>query len=225
MRECDIYIHGIANGSMVDGPGGPRTVVWLAGCSIRCPGCQNFMLWERHVDQRTSIGHAVRRVRQRAANGGPITITGGEPFDQTRALWRLIANIRLEDLRDGLPRRHIIVYTGYTWRQLVERAWTTEAPIGAILSRIDILVDGPYIAALDNDSLQWRGSANQRAIDTLATMETCGAGLLVPDKLVVLDWDAAQEFQIVDGKIIGTGAGLAGLGLTGTEVNRCGEAT
>ena len=40
-----------------------------------------------------------------------------------------------------------------------------------LLSLIDVLVDGPFVEALKNLSLKFRGSSNQRLIDLKKTLE------------------------------------------------------
>ena len=42
----------------------------------------------------------------------------------------------------------------------------------ALLSYLDVLVDGPFIAAQKNLSLRFRGSSNQRLIDVPASLKT-----------------------------------------------------
>ena len=37
---------------------------------------------------------------------------------------------------------------------------------------IDVIVDGPYIQALRNTQLHWKGSSNQRVIDVKRTLES-----------------------------------------------------
>ena len=214
----DIFISKIKEESYVDGPDGPRTVIWFAGCRIRCKGCQNPQLWVRRKEQRYDVSDIANAVLE-LSDGRPITITGGEPFDQELALLTLLTSIRITDALAGRPRRHIMVYTGYTLAQLVER-WeqSTFAHIStSALAAIDVLVDGPYMVEQDDDSLQWRGSRNQRAIDVQATLMYGDT-----DNPVTLDWDT-QVIQIVNGHIVMTGAMFKQLGMTGTEVARCGE--
>jgi anaerobic ribonucleoside-triphosphate reductase activating protein len=37
---------------------------------------------------------------------------------------------------------------------------------------IDVLVDGPYVEALRDITLPWRGSSNQRVIDVQASLKS-----------------------------------------------------
>jgi anaerobic ribonucleoside-triphosphate reductase activating protein len=70
--------------------------------------------------------------------------------------------------RSCLP---ILVYSGYTYERL-RRMARTQQSIGAVLDAVEILVDGPYVAALTANAGLWTGSANQRIIDLPATRRT-----------------------------------------------------
>lgn len=58
------------------------------------------------------------------------------------------------------------MYTGYTINTMPHIEVTEE-----ILKNIDVLVDGPFIAARKNLSLAFRGSDNQRIIDIPKTIK------------------------------------------------------
>ncbi|MCK5809349.1 4Fe-4S cluster-binding domain-containing protein, partial [bacterium] len=77
-----------------------------------------------------------------------VTILGGEPFDQYSELVNLISRIK----KIGLS---LIVYTGYTLKNLYEKQYNN------VLSEIDILIANPYDGKQRNTTLQWIGSENQ----------------------------------------------------------------
>lgn len=181
-RAMRVAWHKLSTDSYVDGPGGPRTVLWLTGCPIRCPGCQNTALWQRTAATHLDWPHTLARQLLDQAGDQPLTVTGGEPMFQPEALWALLASIRAQDSH---PHRHIIVYTGYVWRDILTMAEVIPA-IRSVLHLVDVLVDGPYLASLDDDALQWRGSRNQHPIDIPASIQ---AGALTGADPVVLDWD------------------------------------
>jgi anaerobic ribonucleoside-triphosphate reductase activating protein len=203
-----LRIAKVRTGSFVDGPDGPRTVVWFAGCSIRCDGCQNAHLWAENSGIPLPPESAAQQIL-RTSGDEPLTLTGGEPFDQVEALHEFMVAVRKLSYE-----RHVICYSGYTVEQLVERwrnSWgrggdKADQLIGEILHMLDVLVDGPYIARLDSDHMQWRGSSNQRPIDLRRSII---AGLLALDLDVhktirKLDWDT-PVLQISGGNIIVTG--------------------
>ena len=147
-----IRVHNTASGVKVLGPG-KRFVIWVQGCHRRCPGCLAPDSWPIEGGHAEDVSALARRILKKADVEG-LTISGGEPFLQPRALCALIDALRAE--RD----LGVIVYTGYTLEALrgMDDAW-----IRALLERVDLLIDGPYMEAL-NDDLGLRGSSNQRAI-------------------------------------------------------------
>jgi len=174
--------------SRVDGPG-ERAVLWTQGCPIHCPGCQNRHLWDPAGGRD---GHPFWLAMRLATLNLPVTITGGEPFYQPAALAELLRNLRA--LRPGVE---ILVYTGATLGTLVQMSRDTPA-IGDALALIDVLVDGPYMAAEDHDALQYRGSANQRVLDLPATLAA-----LEP---VELDWDTPRLTITREGDVLAAAA-------------------
>ena len=83
-----------------------------------------------------------------------ITISGGEPFLQAEALGELLSLLRTGMNCDV----GVIVYTGYTLEELQQLPSAQR-----LLAYVDLVIDGPYVQALD-DGLSLRGSSNQRAI-------------------------------------------------------------
>lgn len=200
--------------SSVDGPG-LRTALFVQGCSRECEGCQSPHLWDRdsgkEMDVQTIAVHLT-------ATGLPITISGGEPFDQMVAL-----NNLLSEIRGIAPARHIIVYTGYTWEELTSSGL---AMMEEMLSKINVLVDGPYIWEVDNDGLQYMGSSNQRAIHVPASL--MGQPGLIPHaspKPVVIDWRPPEIIVTDDGVVLGAAPVVAMMGTLGRPypARRCGQ--
>lgn len=148
-------IHSIIPESEVNGPGS-RIVVFFQGCTRGCPGCFNpdthpsatrtlltpEEIFEKHLRYLGPTG---------AISVEGITVSGGEPFLQPHALLGLLELARSEY---GLST---VVYTGFTMEEL-----TAEVELKPALELIDVLIDGPFISALKEDSTLARGSTNQR---------------------------------------------------------------
>ena len=100
-----------------------------------------------------------------------LTILGGEPMEvvnqkEVRPL--------LERIKKEVPKATIWIYSGYTWEELTDpnnkrcHGEDTEA----ILSMLDVLVDGEFILDKKDLMLRFRGSSNQRVIDVQETLKS-----------------------------------------------------
>ena len=141
----------IVEGTSVDGPG-LRTSIYFAGCAHRCEGCHNMQTWDFEAGHDMSVDEIMKTVDY---NGFPVTFSGGDPLYQAEAIVPLARAIRERGLG-------IWCYTGFTYEEL--QANGSEAQL-ELLSLIDVLVDGPYIAALRDPELRFRGSSNQSLIE------------------------------------------------------------
>lgn len=82
-----------------------------------------------------------------------VTLSGGDPFDQPLdALAAFLEEVRVTSALS------VLLYTGRTLDRLNANGGTA---VARVLAAVDILVDGPYVAAL-NDGIGWRGSSNQK---------------------------------------------------------------
>ena len=101
-----------------------------------------------------------------------ITLTGGEPFQQPAACAELARRAHQKGL-------NVWSYSGYTYEKLRELAQRDEG-VNALLSEIDVLVDGPFLLKERSLELLYCGSKNQRIIDMKKTRETGEAVLWTP---------------------------------------------
>lgn len=133
------------------GPGA-RAVVWVQGCPFRCPGCvvPESLPAGGGTDVRVT-DLADRIVGLPGIEG--VTFSGGEPFAQPTPLARLADAVRAAGLS-------VMSYTGYTLETLAAAGTPAQHDL---LRRLDVLVDGPYVAARHTDK-RWRGSDNQRVL-------------------------------------------------------------
>ncbi|MFZ5865892.1 MAG: anaerobic ribonucleoside-triphosphate reductase activating protein [Thermodesulfobacteriota bacterium] len=76
----DFHIKGFIPVSMLDWPGKVCSIVFLAGCSFRCPACHNADLVIRHgsLSDESLAGVLSHLDRRRNWIDG-VTVTGGEP--------------------------------------------------------------------------------------------------------------------------------------------------
>ncbi len=148
MRDY-IYVYMKEPAVHVLGPG-LRYVLWVQGCEQRCPGCIAESAQNMENGTPIDIGALAMEIILSKADG--LTISGGEPFLQAAELSKML------DIIAGKKDMGVIVYTGYRYEDLKENDDAKK-----LLSKIDLLVDGPYIRNLD-DGKSLRGSSNQRII-------------------------------------------------------------
>jgi anaerobic ribonucleoside-triphosphate reductase activating protein len=148
----------IVEDTTVDGPGF-RTAIYAAGCSRHCAGCHNPQSWDINRGTQHSIDRLLERIKN--AEFAHVTFSGGDPLFQVAGFTELARRIRLE------TDKTIWCYTGYSYEQVI-----ASIELSQILPYIDVLVDSPYIQALKDESLRFRGSSNQRLIDVAASLAT-----------------------------------------------------
>ena len=138
------------------GPG-KRLVIWTRGCTKHCKKCANPELWSTEGARDYPVDlifNIVKKVCLKEQIEG-ITISGGDPLEQKKECLLLLQKLR--------PLcGDIIVYTGYTYAQL-EKTWRTDE-LEILRRNVSVLIDGPYIDALNDDKVMLRGSTNQKLI-------------------------------------------------------------
>ena len=148
-----IWLFRLYHNSVVDGPG-RRSVVQVAGCSIRCIGCHVPQTHRRENGTLTSIHSIVDEIVDKRDVHDGVTILGGEPFDQPGPLAELVSRLKRH-------RLHITTFSGYTVEELIGRR---DPNIDFILTHIDLLIDGPFLRQLGQCAGEFRGSRNQKLI-------------------------------------------------------------
>lgn len=139
----------ILDGTTVDGPGF-RTSIYVAGCAHHCPECHNPQSWDFDGGNDMELDDIMRVVDNADL---PVTISGGDPIYQYEAVGELVRRLKAAG-------RNVWLYTGFTVDELFRRP-----ELGELLKMVDVVVDGPFIAAERDLSLLFRGSRNQRAVD------------------------------------------------------------
>lgn len=163
MNYATIKKHDVANGV------GVRVSLFVSGCTHRCEGCFNREAWD------FSYGSPYTEQTQEevlSALAPPyiagLSLLGGEPFEPAnqRALLPLLGKF------DALyPQKDCWCYTGYTLeRDLFAGGRAHTEVTAALLSHIDVLVDGEFELAKKDLKLRFRGSSNQRIIDVKRTL-------------------------------------------------------
>ncbi|MEV0695107.1 4Fe-4S single cluster domain-containing protein [Streptomyces sp. NPDC050388] len=145
------------------GPG-RRSVVWVQGCPFHCAGCL-APEWipdraARHVDPAEL---AEELLADPGVTG--LTLSGGEPMAQAAGLAALVRAAR--EWRD----LSVICFTGHRLDRL--RSHPPAPGVTELLGLLDVLIDGQYVAGLD-DGKGLRGSSNQRVHHLTPRLAGCG---------------------------------------------------
>ena len=129
---------------------GRRIVLWVAGCSIGCPGCCSQDTWQAK-GRSTTVVELVQLLRSLAARHGAIdglTISGGEPSEAAPAISAL-----LDQMRRANPEWDVLLYSGLPWARL-------QARFPELLSLCDAVIPEPFVHKLPSQH-PLLGSANQ----------------------------------------------------------------
>lgn len=144
-----LHLNAVAASVTTLGPS-PAAAIWVQGCDIGCRDCMSAHTWGRAAGALARVSDVADWAE--ATGRRNLTISGGEPMDQARALTELVTELRLRDSWT------VTCYSGYSREDLDD-----DRPPGSrsFLDHLDILIDGPYREE-EHRSLLWRGSANQR---------------------------------------------------------------
>lgn len=151
-----IRIMDITYSSAVDGTGF-RDVLFVNFCPHRCEGCHNRETWDKENGRDVSIDYCFERLTESSITN--VTFSGGEPFCQAGALYKLGKRL-LEAGKD------IWIYSGYTFEEIIK-----DEEKKRLLSICKVLVDGRFILAEKGINMRFKGSANQRIIDVQKSLE------------------------------------------------------
>ena len=132
--NMEIHVAGIMENSIVDGPG-MRAVLFLQGCPHHCKGCHNPETWDINspTAETTTVAElgerilAIKRINK-------LTLSGGDPIMQAAACLDLIHYLNARRIEMNKPEYSIILYTGYTFEQLIER---NDSVVNELLSMCD----------------------------------------------------------------------------------------
>ena len=161
LKKCDI-----ANGT------GVRVTLFVSGCTNRCEGCFQPQTWDfcygRPFTEDTAA-EIFAELDKSYVDG--LTVLGGEPFepDNQPQLLQL-----MQQVKSRYPHKTIWCFTGFRLHDelLAEGSYPRTQHTDEMLSCIDVLVDGRFVLAQKDISLQFRGSRNQRIIDMNKTRQT-----------------------------------------------------
>ena len=134
--------------------------IYLQGCPHHCKGCFNPETWDFNGGQELTEELLEDLFENKInANGikRSLCILGGEPLCEANE-----TTTRTLALMAKKYNINVYVWTGYVYEDLIHQS---QPHVRNVLELADVLIDGPYIEAERDVTLDLRGSRNQRIID------------------------------------------------------------
>lgn len=164
MNYATIRNYDIANGE------GVRTSLFVSGCTFHCPDCFNPEQQDFNYGKVFTVSvmdKLLDLVADSVISG--LSILGGDPLCQDIGGMTRLATVcnYVHDMG-----KTVWLWTGFTFEEVYENY---TSPIASarfnLVLNCDVVVDGPFVKALSDRALKWRGSANQRVIDISKTLQ------------------------------------------------------
>ena len=154
MRYNKIRKMDISNGE------GVRVSVFFQGCSFHCKNCFNPETWDFKAGKEFSddtISHILDLADNEYING--LSILGGEAMHP----FNIKGSTKLaKSFKEKFPNKNIWAWTGFLFEDLKDKE---------IINYLDVLIDGQYVDELNDPTLKWCGSSNQRVIDVKKSLK------------------------------------------------------
>ena len=156
MRYNKIRKMDISNGP------GVRVSIFMQGCTFNCKQCFNPETHDfeggKEFNEET-IDRVIELCNNENISG--LSILGGEPLHPKN----LEGTTKLvKTFKEKLPDKNVWIWSGFTF--------DGELKDKEVLKYTDVLVDGRYVDELNNPTLKWRGSENQRVIDVKNSLQS-----------------------------------------------------
>ena len=150
--------HNITKDDMLNGDG-LRVVLWVAGCSHCCKGCQNPVTWDPNggLEFDDAAKEEIFDQLSKPYISG-ITFSGGDPLHAANSVG---VRTLMTEIHEKFPNKTIWLYTGFCWDEIK----TLD-----VVKYCDVIVDGPFVQEEFDGKLHWKGSKNQRVIDVQETL-------------------------------------------------------
>ena len=149
--------YDIANGT------GVRVSLFVSGCRHHCKGCFNSETWDfNYGNPYTKEVEAEILEALKPAYIQGFSLLGGEPFEPENQ--KELAGL-LQKIKESYPEKNVWCYTGYLYDvDLIPGGKVYTEYTDKMLTCIDTLVDGEFIEAEKDLTLEFRGSRNQRIL-------------------------------------------------------------
>ncbi|HIU51948.1 MAG TPA: anaerobic ribonucleoside-triphosphate reductase activating protein [Candidatus Merdicola faecigallinarum] len=142
-----------------NGPG-VRVSIFMQGCPFHCKKCFNPETWDFNAGEeftKDTIDKVLNLCDKDHIKG--LSILGGEPM----APANIEGTTKLaKAFKEKYPNKNLWTWSGFRFEDLKDKE---------VLNYVDVLVDGTYKDELNDPTLKWKGSANQRVINVQESMK------------------------------------------------------
>ena len=164
IKECDV-----ANGP------GVRVSLFVSGCTHHCKECFNPETWDFNYGKPftgSTEDKIINYLKPDYIKG--LTLLGGEPMEHCNQQGLLPL---LRKVKEIYPEKTVWCFTGYDFEKDVTGRMVNEwEETKELLSYIDVMVDGEFIADKKDLGLVFKGSSNQR---TIMVQESITSGRII----------------------------------------------
>ncbi len=174
MRYANIDEYEVSNGI------GNGISLYVQGCNFHCPRCFNQSTWDFNGGKEWTEDvkeHFLKLVNRPYIKR--VSLLGGSPLAD-KNLDDVLSLVK--EIKTKFPDKIIYLYTGYEWEdiwsdsKIVIDDFTNKVHMDyqkrqEIVSMVDIVIDGRYEDDKKDLSLKFRGSSNQRIIDTKKSIQ------------------------------------------------------
>ncbi|MEG2080898.1 MAG: pyruvate formate-lyase-activating protein [Oscillospiraceae bacterium] len=104
-------IHSFQSLGTVDGPG-IRTVLFMQGCTLRCPYCHNPDTWKLDCGENVSVDEMISKIlrfKSYFGKDGGVTVSGGEPLIQAEFVTELFKKLHQNGINTALDTAGAII--------------------------------------------------------------------------------------------------------------------
>ncbi len=157
VNYADIKICDVANGP------GVRVSLFVSGCTHHCKECFNPETWDFNYGKlftKDTEDKIIKYMEPDYIKG--ITLLGGEPLEHINQQGLLPL---LRKIKQVYPKKTVWCFTGYDFeKDVIGRMVDEWKETSEMLSYIDVMVDGEFMADKKDLGLAFKGSSNQRTI-------------------------------------------------------------
>ena len=180
-KPLSLRVHHFEPASQSNGPGW-RSVIWLQGCTLKCPGCFNPETHANTIGEVIPVTVLAEKILSFQSRVEGLTISGGEPLQQLPALIAFLAEFRR---RTNLS---VLLFSGYDWQEI-----QSMPKAGLLVSLVDVLISGRYISS-QRLARGLMGSANKTA-HFLSSRYSQADLAAVPEAEVILNQNGEIVFS------------------------------